>query len=467
MLQVSEQVCRRLLGGAGHGLVTEATIIGPAAAALTLDQSFRLSTLDVTVPSELFDHLALQADWVHEGDRLQNAAGTITAYVLPVGHIGNRRCWQSKRGLKVACLPETYTWLNNSSSFGHFTSIIRSTIQSPRMAMLAPRTVEYLMPDIERLCPSEWQYDSSLQPYLRILATGINTVNTCYGDPEIEQANTIVGECELPVYGVRALYHNGFCLFDDMHWLLRHLERVGVSPKAALLALCGDAYSDAVLGNGRKRNNPAAYDELRAAQLVRSHALQLGCSAEDAKRMFEIVKGTTFSWETGRQEGASSPDPLVRAVVGADLRVLAWPDSPHVTFAVAAEDGLTAAFSDERVVGRAMAERGIEPVSLEAVLGFVDQHPDDRPNVNGRPHKLTVSQWFGRRLMANADFHSPNVGYEYPHDWSFKNDEMRFANADYLRGVGARVLAGASLQEEYLQALEFARDAYEWFDSPE
>ncbi|MGV9836639.1 hypothetical protein ACWDUL_20960 [Nocardia niigatensis] len=116
-------------------------------------------------------------------------------------------------------------------------------------------------------------------------------------------------------------------MVEAIQALYRHTLASGGTIPDFWDAVVAKTYSDTNYGNGRRADNESGYDELRSARLVRAHAWAAQYSEDRAERLHDAVLGTGFDERTGLQVGRDVGDPVVAAVVGVDLQVLASPDS--------------------------------------------------------------------------------------------------------------------------------------------
>lgn len=262
-------------------------------------------------------------------------------------------------------------------------------------------------------------------------------MTTLYGDPATGRLGRIIGDLERPEFAVLAGYHHGGGLLDAVTALHQHLTRCGASIDDVLDAIAADAYSDAVYGNGRRRDNPTGYDELRSAELLHAHALATGYPDARAERLRDAVLGTAFDEQTKAQAGRDHPDVVVQAVVAVDLHVLACPDAVTTAMDLAVEDGMSARWSPDRIIGRAIAETGARIRSVPEALAFIDAHADQRPRLDdGARADTTVIEMFADRLIGNANF---IAAHRYPDTWTLDNPELRAANAATERDLGQQL----------------------------
>ncbi|MEU7631667.1 hypothetical protein AB0C34_17015 [Nocardia sp. NPDC049220] len=270
-----------------------------------------------------------------------------------------------------------------------------------------------------------------------LAARGLHIVTTLYGDPATGQLGRIIGDLERPEFAVLAAYHHGGGLLDAITALHQHLTRCGASIDDILDAIAAEAYSDAVYGHGRRRDNPTGYDELRSAELLHAHARAAGYPDARAERLRDAVLGTAFDEQTKAQAGRDHPDIVVQAVVAVDLHVLACPDAVTTAMDLAVEDGMSARWSPDRIIGRAIAETGARIRSVPEALAFIDAHADRRPRLdNGAHADTTVIEMFADRLIGNAKF---IAAHRYPDTWTLDNPELRATNAAVERDLGQQL----------------------------
>lgn len=457
-MYISESSVAATLSAYGTVLADQAVIVGKAAACLALrDEETYVAPLQIMVTRELQSELERVSGW-----RYDPALGLVSPdrKIAVVAHDYENiagRAWETPDGLHVASLPDVYADYDVFVWTYMPTIPIRTFLHNPKR-MLDNRVIQRRIVKMWSFLPEECWGDSTLAKLVELAAHGSYIVHTLYGDPEVGRANRMVGALERAEYNTVAFYHNGFDLDSDMIALQQHFTNIGASPYERVLGMAADAYSDAVYGNGRMSHSPTSYDELRAATLIREHALLKGCDQETAERLHRIVLSTAFDEETRSQRGRKDDDPVARAVAGIDLQVLSEPDSICVTFAVAAEDSMSARFSADRTIGRVLVERVARPETLEQFLHYCDKYADDTPRDMpvGASKLPTVRQWFAQRLAGNADFHDPKKGHVYPDGWTLEDKVQRKLNADRLRTLSAYILNGGSFVEAYAKAEEMA-----------
>jgi len=429
----------------GRGLPEAAVVVGSSALALTIDTSRNPHDIDLAVPDDAFAYLRSSQGWTETqqpdgSPRLTNGIFDVGTGWSDVTHSElKERSWTSPEGLVVAGLPDisAYKQARHSEKDQQDLEALRARLHNPQLPPLSSRVMAHEVKAVRACLPEAVQDDPEAQTALLLAASGLHTIYTLFGHPGIRRVGQIVGSLELAEYGVPAAYHNGFGVVQDLRQLQNHLTNIGASPQDRLVALAADASSDAVYGNGRFSDNPEGHDELLAANLLRERALLLGCDEYTASRMHAAILGTTFDEKTKAQRGKRSSDPVVRAVAGIDLQTLAEPDSVEQTLALAVEDGFSARYSRERVIGRVMLEHNVRVDSvvtaLQAIDGLADVRPSDAPNGS------TVMQFFAGRLASNAGF---QIGHEYPEGWTLDSPALRADHAAKLRKLGEKLATG-------------------------
>lgn len=303
-------------------------------------------------------------------------------------------------------------------------ALIRDHLQNPAMPPLPARVREH------RDAPAA----------LTLAACGAYITATLYGGPATGRPHRIIGDLEHAEFGVLASYHNGFGLAEAVTALYAHTVRAGMPTEEFLDALVAETYSDAVYGHGRRSDNPDGYDELRSAELVYAHALAAGYHPQRAARIRNAVLGTGFDEVTKTQAGWVDPDPVVQAVAGVDLATLASPGGVGAAMDLAVEDGMSARYRRDRVIGRALAEHGVRATSVPQVLAFIDAHPDYRPRRDdGSAVPQTVREFFAQRLISNGAFTS---AHRYPPTWTGDNLSQRERNARDSVALGEAIRDG-------------------------
>lgn len=452
----------------GPAVVENSVVIGSSALNAALPELGRHpQDIDLTVTVDVYRHLREQPGW-------QEAQGSDRPRILKDQFdVGidwgdsttedlKQRGWQMPDGTHVASLADVYSWkqLRGMDKDERDTEAVRERLQDPKQGLLPSHLIEHEYEAVREALPERLRDNPDAQQMIELAANGLAITSILYGDQRIGKVNQIIGEVEKPDYNVAATYHNGFGTAEDAARLQEHLENIGATDEEHLLATAAETYSDAAYGNGRQKNNPRGYDELRAANLAAAHAEAQGLPPEKVKRLRSIILGTTFTEGSGTQQGSEHPDPLVRSVAGIDLQILSEPESVTLGHDIALEDNLSARYSPDRVVGKVLAEHGIRISTTEEGLAFIDAHPDARPA--DAPDGPTVLQAFANRILGNAVFHDPETGYKPPVGWTLERPEIRRENANKLRELGLKLLAGEiSAQESYALAKQHAEELRE------
>lgn len=338
-------------------------------------------------------------------------------------------------------LPRRYLALAESSDPAAVASAaaIRTRLHDPD----APLPDDATADQRARLCsvlPDEVLGHPDAERAVTLAAAGMFIVETLYGGPVTGRVHPIVGELERAEFGVYAHYHHGFGLTDAVTALHQHFTAAGGEIADFLDAMVADLYSDAVYGNGRRADTESGYDELRSARLVHGHALAAGYPQERAARLRDAVLGTAFSEATGAQAGGENHDTVVAAVAGVDLHVLSTRASVAAAIELAIENGCSARFSTDRILGAAAAAAGLRLATTGEALAFIDE----RPALRG---------WLAKTLCANARF--TGEIYRYPPAWTLEDPATRTTNASLQHQLADQLEAGTlSAVEAYARALE-------------
>lgn len=448
----------------GEAIAAEAVVIGSGAAYMALQGGVRQPRdIDLIVSPEAHAYLRNQPDWEPvtpaTSDLLKNGVyevGTNGWDNLPYEDL-RARSWQTADGVKVASLSDVVswkTWERGTPKDIADVEAIRNRLLDPTKPPLPNNVIADEIAIAWSCLPEDLRDHPDAQVAIELAANGLATVRALYGDDRIGRPNHIVGELELPEYKVVALYHNGFGLPDDMRTLQRRMTNIGASDEQRLEALAADPYTDIEYGNGRKRDNPEGYDELRSANLLGAYAAMKGYESVQVGRYRAIVLGSGFDEQTGTQVGQHDPDPVVRGVSGVDLQVLSEPDGGLAAVDLSIEDGMSARASPDRTLGRAAIEQNVSIGSTEEGLRFVDENPDLRPSI--APEGPTILESTAGRLAGSAGFHEPDTGYTPPDGWTLEDRAMRRQNAANLRRWSARLLAREmTAQEVHREAMAF------------
>lgn len=438
----------------GRSIANEAVVIGSSAIACALPGFREPNDVDVAVPAEAFAHLREQPGWEEVWGMdgmprlLKGKLDVGAGWGGPADYTElQARSWITENGVQVAGLPDVYAYKQRRMQKDDVADLqaVRTYLQDPARAPFSARQIPHELAAAWECLPAVAQDSPDAERAALLAANGMHIVYTLYGHPEIGQANQIIGDLEQLEFGVPATYHNGLGLVRDARALQQHLGNSGAPVSDRLLALAIDPYTDAIYGGGRFRNNPQGYDELRSAELLKGHALQLGYKPQEAERMHMVTLRTTFDEETGSQWGTHAADPLARAVTGVDLYPLARPESVGASFDLAVEDGFSARFSRVRTIGRVLGEKGARVYATVDGLRLIDHYADERPaNVPDGP---TVKQALAARLDGNAQFHRR---HQYPDGWTLDNPCLREDHALALERASADLLAGKTATEAYL-----------------
>lgn len=440
----------------GEAVAKDAVVVSSAAAYLALPDAMRLPRgLGLAVSETAYRYIREQSGWAEvmtpDGEPLlAQESGSLEVGISDYEGV-SARAWTTPKGIRVASLADVYATMQqfDGPEDRADTAAIREQLLGPTSTPLPLQMMEYELGIARDCLPEHMRDDPAFQPAIQLVANGLFRVNTLYGDPRIGRANQIIGDLEKPEYRTVATYHNGFDVERDLRAIQEHNDNIGAPDVDRALTAVAEAYSDVVYGGGRKRDNPNGYDELRSAELLASHARQLGFSPKEANRLRIITLGTAFDEITRAQSGRSHADPAVRTVTGADLQILSEPDALPGSFDLAVEDHTSARYSSDRVLGRALEARGVRVTATAQAMEFIDQYPEDRPLPNGP----TVKEALASRLYGNAQFHDPGTGYTPPDGWTLENPEMRVSNAQELRRLADGLQDGSlTAVEAYQQA---------------
>jgi len=456
--------------GLGEHIAKKAVLVGSAAIYATIAGAARVpNDTDLSVEPEAYHYLRAQDGWKpkHEPGATE---GLITNgfYDVAVGW-GDQshddlagRSWQSPGGVRIAGLSDVLAWKQNRDREKDQSDVtrVRRRLQNPSQPPLPLHTMPFERAIVQNILTERLHEHPGAETALWVAANGMMSVFALYGHPQIRRANQIVGTLELPEYGVPATYHNGFELADDMQTLSQHLEAVRASDTDHLLALMAEPYTDLVYGNGRLAHHPEGenYDEWLSGRLLKAHALMVGYEEPEADRLKQAVLATIFNESTRQQEGLDSLDVIARALVGVDLHTLSRSTSLVSSCDLAVEDGMSARYSRERILGKVLAEAEVRVSSTEQVLAFIDEHPDAYPK-NKSPEHNVLSAYAGW-LARSAMMHDPATGiYKHPHDWRFDRPDIRHQHARKLEELAERLLTADSHNRiTPIQSYEIAHD---------
>lgn len=459
---------RQNLQPLGEGIIKDGVVVGSSALNAALPELGRHpQDIDLTISEDAYRHLRQQSGWEEvegpSGPRILKDQfdvgigwGDATAEEL------KERSWQTPEGVRIAGLADVYTWKQSRGmeKDERDTAAIRERLQDPAQGPLPSHLTEHEREAIREALPEHLRDSPDAQQMIELAANGLAITSILYGDRRIGKVNQIIGDIEKPNYNVAATYHNGFDTVEDVALLQQHLDNIGASDEEHLLGAAGETYSDASYGNGRLAHNPKAHDELRAGNLGAAHAEAFGIDPPKIQRLRNAILGTTFTEGSGTQQGSNDPDRLVRSVAGIDLQILSGSKAVIAAHDIDLEDNMSARFSPNRTIGKVLAEHGVRINTTEQGLAFIDAHPDARPA--DAPDGQTVLQAFAYRMIDNADFHDPEIGYKSPIGWTLERPEIRRENANKLRELGYKLLAGEILaQESYALAHQHAEEIRE------
>ncbi|WP_280428658.1 hypothetical protein [Nocardia brasiliensis] len=342
----------------------------------------------------------------------------------------------------AAGLPGLYLGLLDTDTprSRHEAAVIRELLQDPATPPLPKALLGREITALRAVLPADVLDHRDAEAAVTLAACGAYITAALYGGAATGRVHRIIGDLEREEYGVLAAYHHGFGLAESVAQLYVHAVRLGMPAEEFLDAMVAETYSDAVYGNGRRRDNPDGFDELRSADLVYAHALASGYDYDRAERIRFAVLGTGFDEATKAQAGSADPDPVVQAVAGVDLATLAAPDGVRAAMDLAVEDGMSARYNPDRVLGRALAEHGMRVATVADALAFIDAHPDHRPSRDdGSPTPQTVREFFARRLIGNGGF---ALAHRYPPTWTGDDPRQREANARDSVALGEAIESG-------------------------
>lgn len=319
-------------------------------------------------------------------------------------------------------------------------SLIRELLQDPATPPLPKTVLGREIAALRAVLPADVLGHRDAEAAVTLAACGAHITATLYGGEATGRPHRIIGDLEREEFEVIASYHNAFGLADSVAALYVHTVRLGMPTEEFLDAMVAETYSDAVYGNGRRRDNPDGFDELRSADLVHAHALAARYHPDRAGRIRNAVLGTGFDEVTKAQAGSADPDPVVQAVAGVDLATLAASDGVSAAMDLAVEDGMSARYNPDRVLGRALAEHGVRVATVADALAFIDAHPDHRPRLDdGSPAPQTAREFFAHRLIGNGRF---TLAHRYPPTWTGDNPRQREANARDSVALGEAIESG-------------------------
>ncbi|WP_416565183.1 hypothetical protein [Nocardia testacea] len=433
----------------GENVSREAVVTGSSAMNLAFGTPLRLvSDLDVKVSEAAYRYLREQPGWSEH--RFSDGVAALRNGDLEVMHQRMYepshgelagRAWRTPEGIWVASLPDVYAYKDERRLAGDIEDLelMRARLLDPTRPPLPARVMQREIDAVRSFLPEQALNHPDADTAIRLAANGKHITSTLYGDPDIGRANTLFGDLERFEYQVPATYHNGFDLDHDGRLLQKHLDNIGAQPHERLDAAVADTYSDANYGDGRKKNNPDGYDELRAGELSRAHALFLGYDPARADRIHDMILGTAFDEQTKAQAGKNHPDPLVQAIAGVDLQTLAEPHSLEGGFDLAPEDLSSARHSPDRILGRTMIENDVRIRSTEEGMRHIDGYANYRPVIDGRVADRTVMDAFANRIAGDAGFRDPVKGHQYPPTWTLDNPQMRAEHTEAQREIAAKL----------------------------
>ncbi|MBF6166327.1 hypothetical protein IU486_16415 [Streptomyces gardneri] len=433
----------------GENVSREALITGSTAMNLAFGTPIRFSHhLDVKVSEAAYRYMRDQPGWSEH--RFSDGITALRNGDLEVMHQRKyepshgelaRRAWRTPEGIWVASLPDVYALKDERrlSKDVKDLKLMRARLLDPTQPPLEAHVMQREIDAVRSFLPEQALNHPDADTAVRLAANGKHITSTLYGDPDIGRANTLFGELERFEYQAPATYHNGFDLDHDGRLLQKHLDNIGAQPHERLDAAVADTYSDANYGDGRKKNNPDGYDELRSGELARAHALALDYDPGRADRIHDMILGTAFDEQTKAQAGKNDPDPLVQAIAGVDLQTLAEPHSLEGTLDLAPEDLSSARHSPDRILGRTMIENNERIRFTEEGIRHIDGYANYRPMIDGRVADLTVMDAFANRAAGDAGFRDPVKGHQYPPTWTLDNPQMRAEHTQTAREIAQKL----------------------------
>jgi hypothetical protein len=397
---------------------------------------------------------------------VKNVAGLADCYWLDQEH-GERRGLQSSI--------ESADWTKNH--------LLNSATKLSRevLAHEIAQITELLQPLLDLLEQDQLEW---ITPLIELMAEGLFISRVLYGHPDIGRPNHLYGWFERWAHQVKAFYHNGFGLLEDLghvlnngmlhNGMLQDLDQESII-RAIVLAMVGDAWADTIYGEGRRRDNPDGYDERASSGLLFDRARLHGIANADALLMAMAVNGTGYNEDTGEQL-VQDIDALLRLwelnrvqwgkfatiiacwVAAVDLQILSEPDSVERFFELLGEDLMFKRFNRQRVLGRRLRQFGVRPISSVDALQAMDTYGTEpeplEPGVYG-PWMISANKAGINRMRGNGYFHDPRYGYVAPDGWLLHCWEARLDHAAWLRQAAERKERDPSYT--WLQANEDAK----------
>lgn len=339
-------------------------------------------------------------------------------------------------GMTYETLPEVYE-LAQSLGDSSVTTAIREHLYDPNFT-LPEETVAEELDHLRSVLPSA----VAEQPALHVAAELLYGVKTLYGSLHSPDGVRLYRGSYEQHY-VPATYHNyEHSAGDVVRGAIDHIERTGGvktwSAEDYLAAIIGGAGHDIIVGNGRRADNPERYDEKLSAELIRDKILRQGGARSLAEKAFQGAMATEYNEATRGQNvrpeaGAHN---VQVAVSGADLSRASTPGFMQNCFLWPMEE------QSRRNSGRPLAG------ALRELRAYVGSRITPEALAETIDEDEAARQAIARAALGNAGF---VLAIRYPEGWAGDNPELRAQHAAEAKAIGERIMAGASVAEEYAQ----------------
>ncbi|MFE9575121.1 hypothetical protein ACFYO1_01945 [Nocardia sp. NPDC006044] len=483
----------------GEPIAKQSIVTGPRALEETFGPGFEHSPeLEVSVPdTAALDHLVRQPGWTRMKSRDGRDLVTDGRIRVSVGANGVShedlvsRGWRAGDGPLIASVPDTCSLMQRKGSVEDLKNIdeVRRRLHNPENGPLPEHVTHREHQDIRTRLPREALDHPYAHSMIKIASHHVYAVRSLMGHPDILAHDGLPllrhywGPTEAMENGLRATYHNGHGLINDLERGRHNLDALraqGLEVRAQdyLSVATSGCAADGRYGGNRAGHSVTAadYDERRSGELVRAHAIQEGLPRDVADGMRKQVLGTKFTESTatrpGMQAGRFDPDWRVQTLAGEDLDGLGRGHGPLDGTRLFLEDS-----NSTRVVykdtnfpngvvrpGRVLIEHGVACDSVADMWRGLDELGHIKPVIDGVRCAKSLREFGGDHFSRNAGFTHPN-GYQAPPLYLAAHTELavqvRTENAAILRKWAGEVYRGKSFLENDAEALSYAQQVGE------
>ncbi|WP_280454702.1 hypothetical protein [Nocardia brasiliensis] len=480
----------------GEPIAKRAIITGPRALEETFGAGFGHSPdLNVSVPDKAaLDYLVRQPGWSRTKSQDGRDIVTDGRIRVSVGEHGVShkdlvyRGWRTDDGSMVASGPDTLSLMQRRGSAEDLQNIdnVRLRLHNPENEPLPERVTHRENTDIRMRLPDEALNHPYAQSLVNIASHHVYAVRSLMGHPDILAHDGLPflrhywGPTEAMENGLRATYHNGHGLMDDLGRGRQNLDALKAQGLADVrgqdylsVATAGCA-ADGRYGGGRAGHSVTAadFDERRSGELVRAHAIKAGLPRDVADQLRKQVMGTKFTESTaarpGMQAGRFDPDWRVQTLAGEDLDNLVRGHGALDATRLFLEDSNSTRMVYKDInfpngvvrPGRLLIEHGVPCDSVADMWRGLDEYGHLHPVIDGVECSKSLREFGGDHFSRNAVFMHPN-GYQAPPLYLPAHTELaaqvRTENAAMLKRWAEEIYRGKSFLENDAEAVAYAR----------